>query len=193
MQADAARDPRAASGPVAGVAARYADALFDLALDQKSVDTVLSDLKALRQAARSSVAFRNFLRSPVYSREDQQKAIGAIAEAAKLSLLTRNFLSLVAKNRRLFALEPMIEAYASRVSAHRGEVRAEATAAAPLSDDQLRRLRSEIEAMVGKAVNLDVRVDPEILGGLLVKVGSAMIDSSLKTKLARLKSRMKEA
>lgn len=193
MSSEAAREPRSVSGPVAGVAARYADALFDLALEQKAVDGVLADLKSLQQAARASDAFRSFLRSPVYSREDQQKAIAAIAAAAGVSPLTRNFLSLVAKNRRLFALVPMIEAFAARVSAHRGEVRAEATAAAPLSDDHLRRLRAEIEAMVGKAVNLEVRVDPEILGGLVVKVGSAMIDSSLKTKLARLKTLMKEA
>ncbi|MBY0421084.1 MAG: F0F1 ATP synthase subunit delta [Parvularculaceae bacterium] len=178
---------------MAGIAARYADALFDLALEQRSVDAVSTDLNEIKRSARASEAFRRFLRSPVYSREEQEKTIAAIAEAAKLSFLTRNFLALVARNRRLFVLEAMIDAYSARVAAHRGEVRAEATAAAPLSDDHLRRLRSEIEAMVGKAVILDVRVDPEILGGLVVKVGSTMIDSSLKTKLARLKTRMKEA
>ncbi len=194
MPADAAAsNARPRTGPVAGIASRYAGALFDLALETNVVDAVDGDLKRLKQAVKGSEPFRQFLRSPVYGADDQMRAIGAIAEKAGVSALTRNFLLLVAKNRRLFALEPMIDAFAARLSAHRGEVRAEAVSAAPLSEDHVRRLRHEIEAMVGKAVNLDLAVDPEILGGLVVKVGSTMIDSSLKTKLARLKSVMKEA
>ena len=193
MPADVAAQSRSLSGPVAGIASRYADALFEISLESGVVDTVSSDLKGLRAAIRGSADFRSFLKSPVYDAEDQSRAAAAIAERAGLAPLTRNFVSLIAKNRRLFALEPMIDAFEAKLAAHRGEVRAEVTSAAPLSDDHVRRLRHEIEAMVGKAVNLDLRVDAEILGGLVVKVGSTMIDSSLKTKLARLKSLMKEA
>lgn len=194
MPADAAAsETRIGTGPVAGIAARYADALFDLALQSNVVDAVDGDFKRLKAAMRASGDLRRFLRSPVWGANEQTKAIIAIADRAGAGALTRNFLMLVARNRRLFALGPMIDAFAARLSTHRGEVRAEATSAAPLSDDHVRRLRHEIEAIVGKAVNLDLRVDPEILGGLVVKVGSTMIDSSLKTKLARLKSVMKEA
>lgn len=195
MPADVAAvaESRPGTGPVAGIAARYAGALFELALETKAVDAVDADLKALKSAIRASADLRAFVRSPVYGADDQMKAVAAIAERIGLTPLTRNFLLLVARNRRLFALQPMIEAFAARLSAHRGEVRAEATSAAALSDDHVRRLRHEVEAIVGKTVNLDLKVDPEILGGLVVKVGSTMIDSSLKTKLARLKSVMKEA
>lgn len=194
MPADAAaHHTRRIAGPIAAIAARYADALFDLARDSGVVDAVETDLKSLKGMVRQSGELRRFLMSPVYGADDQMNAIVAVTARAGAAPLTRNFLSLVARNRRLFALEPMIDAFAARLAAHRGEVRAEVTSAAPLSDDHVRRLRHEIEAMVGKAVTLDLAVDPEILGGLVVKVGSTMIDSSLKTKLARLKSVMKEA
>ncbi|MEE2691387.1 MAG: F0F1 ATP synthase subunit delta [Pseudomonadota bacterium] len=181
------------SGPVAGIAERYADALFDLARESESIEAVEADLKALKAAIAGSPELRAFLASPLYGAEDQQRAVAAVAGKAGFTPLVSNFLALVAKNRRLFALDPMIRAFIERLAKHRGEVSAEALSAAPLSEDHLKRLRSEIEAMVGKAVNLTVGVDPELLGGLVVKVGSTMIDSSLKTKLNRLKSVMKEA
>ena len=183
----------AGGGVVSGIAARYADALFELALEGGALDSVAADLKGLRAAIDASPDFKTFLSSPVYGADEQERAISAIAEKAGLSALTRNFVSLVAKNRRLFALEGMIAAFAQRLAAHRGEVSAEAISAAALNDDQTKRLRSEIETIVGKAVNLSTRVDPDLLGGLIVKVGSTMIDSSLRTKLNRLKSVMKEA
>jgi len=183
----------AASGPVAGIARRYAGALFDLALEAGAIEATEKDLKTLRAAIDAGADFRSFLKSPVYGAEDQMRAITAIADKAALSSLTKNFLSLVAKNRRLFALEPMTAAFFAILAEHRGEMSAEATSATPLNDEQVKRLRTEIETIVGKAINLTTRVDPDLLGGLVVKVGSTMVDSSLKTKLNRLKSVMKEA
>lgn len=188
MSSDAASSPA-----VSGAALRYAEALFDLALDNGALEKVEADLNSIGKSVSGSADFRSFLTSPVYDAEDKARAIAAIAEKAGVSLLTRNFLGVVAANRRLGALEGMMTAFARRLAVHRGEVAAEAVAAAPLNDDQARRLRSEIERVVGKAVNLSVKVDKDLLGGLVVKVGSKMIDSSLKTKLNRLKSVMKEA
>lgn len=188
MSSDAASTPT-----ISGAASRYAEALFDLALDQGALETVEKDIAGLAAAIGASADFRGFLTSPVYDAEDKARAVGAIAEKAGLSTLTRNFLGVVAANRRLFALESMIAAFRQRLADHRGEVSAEAIAAAALNDEQTKRLRGEIERVVGKAVNLSVKVDKDLLGGMIVKVGSKMIDSSLKTKLNRLKSVMKEA
>ncbi|MBB5517889.1 F0F1 ATP synthase subunit delta [Amphiplicatus metriothermophilus] len=182
-----------AAGPVAGVAARYAEALFELALEEGALEAIEVDVAALRAAVAESEDLRVFLKNPVYGVEEQTRAMAALAEKAGFAPLMRNFLALVAKNRRLFALPAILAAFAARLAAHRGEVAADAIAAVPLNDEQIKRLRHELEAMVGRAVNLSVRVDPELLGGLVVKVGSTMIDSSLKTKLNRLKSVMKEA
>jgi F-type H+-transporting ATPase subunit delta len=174
-------------------AARYAEALFDLAADGKVLEQVEADLKSLSAAIAGSAEMRAMLKSPVYDADAKARAMAAIADKAGLSPLTKNFLGVVAKNRRLFALDGVIAAFMQRLAAHRGEVSAEAVSAAPLNTDQTKRLRGEIERVVGKAVNLTVKVDPELLGGMVVKVGSTMIDSSLKTKLNRLKSVMKEA
>ncbi|MEL7487635.1 MAG: F0F1 ATP synthase subunit delta [Pseudomonadota bacterium] len=176
-----------------GAAGRYAEALFDLAKDAGAVDAIETDLKAIGAAIAASTEFSDFLASPVYGREDKEAAIAAFAEKAGFGELTTNFLRLVAKKGRLFAIGAMIKGYNDLAAYHRGEVRAEATSAAPLNEEQTRRLRGEIEGLVGKAVNLDTRVDPDLLGGLVVKVGSAMIDSSLRSKLEKLKNAMKEA
>ena len=193
MSATSASENPTAAVRLSGVALRYAEALFDLAKEEGALEAVEGDMKALSGSIASAPEFRDFLKSPVYGAEEKAGAIAAIAEKANFSPLTRNFLNLVAKNRRLFALEGVIAAFMQALAKHRGEVSAEATAAAALSDDQIKRLRGEIEGIVGKAVNLNVKVDPEILGGLIVKVGSTMIDSSLRSKLTRLKSKMKEA
>jgi F-type H+-transporting ATPase subunit delta len=197
MAAHSASSDFAAAGPMSGLmsglAGRYAGALFDLALEADGLDAASADLQTLRGAIDASSDLKSFLLSPVYGADDQARAIAAIAEKAGLSPLTKNFLGLVARNRRLFALEAMIAAFAARLAVHRGEVSAEAVSAAPLNDEQTRRLRGEIETIVGKAVNLSLRTDPDLLGGMIVKVGSTMIDSSLRTKLNRLKSVMKEA
>jgi len=178
---------------LSGAAGRYAEALFDLAKDAGAIDGVEDDMRSLSAAITGSNDFRDFLRSPVYGREEKENAIVAVVDKAGLSGLSKNFIGLVAKKGRLFALEEMIDGFGKLAAHHRGEVRAEAVSAAPLNDEQLRRLRGEIEGIVGKAVNLNTSVDPDLLGGLIVKVGSTMIDSSLRTKLNKLKSAMKEA
>lgn len=188
MSSEAATTPS-----VSGAAGRYAEALFELALEQGAIETVEKDLKMLAATAAKSSDFGDFLVSPVYGAEDKAKAIDAIAAKAEISALTRNFLGVVAANRRLSALPGMIAAFEKRLADHRGEISAEAIAASPLNDEQQIRLRGEIERVVGKAVNLSVKVDQDLLGGMIVKIGSKMIDSSLKTKLNRLKSVMKEA
>jgi F-type H+-transporting ATPase subunit delta len=188
MSSQAAASPR-----LSGVALRYAGALFDLALDEKALERVETDLQSLARSIAASAELKSVLTSPVYGADDKARAIEAIAAKAAMAPLTVKFLGVVARNGRLFALEGMIAAFANRLAAHRGEVAAEAIAAAPLNDEQSKRLRGEIERVVGKAVNLSVKVDADLLGGMVVKVGSKMIDSSLKTKLNRLKSVMKEA
>ena len=178
---------------LSGAAGRYAEALFDLARDENAVDAIEKDLKTLHVAIGAAPAFRDFLASPLYSRDDQENAISAIAEKSDVSGLTNNFLRLVAKKGRLFLLPKMIGDFLKLAAHARGEIDAEATSAAPLSDEQAKRLRCEIERLAGRAVSLQTKVDPELLGGLVVKVGSTMIDSSLRTKLNKLKTAMKEA
>ncbi len=179
--------------PVSGVAGRYASALFELALDAGALEAVEGELTILQGAIDGSPDLKAFLKSPVYDRDDQLSAMGALAEKAGFSTLVTNFLKLIAKNRRLFALTDIIRAFRAHAADHRGEVSAEAATAAPMTDDQVKALRLEIERMVGKAVNLETRVDPDLLGGLVVKIGSQMVDASLKTKLNRLKTVMKKA
>lgn len=181
------------SPTLSGAAGRYAEALFDLARDEKALETVEGDLKTLRAAMDDGAEFRDFLTSPVYTRDDQEAAIAAIAQKAGAAALTTNFLRLVAQKGRLFSLEKMIDEFTKLAAHARGEVEAEATSAASLSDEQTKRLRGEIEGLVGRAVSLRTKVDPDLLGGLVVKIGSTMIDSSLRTKLNKLKTAMKEA
>ncbi|GJL90808.1 F0F1 ATP synthase subunit delta [Hyphococcus sp.] len=181
------------SAPVSGAAGRYASALFDLARDSHAIEAVEGELSTLQSAIAASDDLRAFLKSPVYGRDEQLAAIGALASKAGFGALVSNFLKLIAQNRRLSALEEMIRAFRALSASHRGEVTAEAATAAAMSDDQIKALRLEIERMVGKAVNLETRVDPDLLGGLVVKIGSKMVDASLKTKLNRLKTVMKKA
>lgn len=178
---------------LSGAAGRYAEALFDLAREAGAIEDVERDLNAINDVIASVPDFRDFLKSPVYGRAEKERAISEIVSKAGLQNVTRNFVALVAKKGRLFALDEMIDGFFKLTAHHRGEVRAEATSAAPLNDEQVRRLRGEIEGRVGKAINLQTSVDPELLGGLVVKVGSTMVDSSLRTKLNKLKSVMKEA
>lgn len=179
--------------PTAGIAGRYASALFDLALEESGLEAVETDLATLKAAIDGSTDLQRALKSPLVSRDALGAAMAAILEKAGVGTLTRNFVGLLARNRRLFALRDVITAFTAMLADHRGEVRAEARAAVALDEDQIRRLRTEIEAAVGKAVKLETRVDPDLLGGLVVKVGSRMIDSSLRTKLNRLRTAMKEA
>lgn len=178
---------------MSGVAGRYATALFDLAKEAGAVEAIEGELRALQNSIDASAELRGFLKSPVYDRAEQMAVIEALADKAGFGALTANFLKLIAKNRRLFALEDMIRAFAKLAAEDRGEISAEATTAVAMNDDQVKALRLEIEALVGKAVNLETRVDPDLLGGLIVKIGSKMVDASLRTKLNRLKTVMKEA
>lgn len=173
------------------MASRYAAALYDLADEQKALDGVAADLKSLRQMINDSDDFRRFIKSPVFSRAEQSGAIQAISEKAGLSALTQKFLGLVAANRRLADLPGMITGFLETLAKHRGEVAAEVTSAATLSDAQLSAITAALKQTVGRTVTLSSKVDPSILGGLIVKVGSRMVDSSIKSKLQRLKLAMK--
>jgi F-type H+-transporting ATPase subunit delta len=176
---------------VASLAERYAAALFELADERHELDTVAGDLRELRTMLHESTDLGRLFRSPVLSREDQAKAIAALGERAGLSRLTRDFLGIVAGNRRLFAVRAMIEAFLNQLAERRGEVTAEVTTAQPLNDTQQNTLGEQLRRAVGRRVTIDVKVDPSLLGGMIVKVGSRMIDGSLKSRLHRLQLAMK--
>lgn len=176
---------------VSGLAERYAAALFELADERRMLDPVAADLRALQAMIGESADLVRLLRSPILSRAAQEKAIAALAERAGLSPLVRDFLRVAARNRRLFAVPAMIEAYLAKLAERRGEVTAEVTAAQPLSPTQLERLGEELRRALGRRVAVAVRVDRGLLGGLIVKVGSRMVDGSLRSKLARLQLAMK--
>jgi F-type H+-transporting ATPase subunit delta len=173
------------------LAGRYASALLDLADEQKALDQVADDLKALRSLIAESEDLRRLLDSPVFSREEQRKAMTALMEKVETGELTRRFVLVVADNHRLFALPAMIEAYLSELAQRRGEITAEVTAARNLSDAQQAALLEALRTAVGSKVQLDLKVNPALIGGLVVKVGSRMIDSSLRSKLQRLQLAMK--
>jgi F-type H+-transporting ATPase subunit delta len=176
---------------VSGVAERYAAALFDLADERRVLDDVASDLRELRAMLAASADLSRLVRSPILTRSEQAKAIAALAQSAGFSPLIRDFLAVVAKNRRLFAVPAMIEAYLARLAERRGEVTAEVTAAQPLNETQLDLLSEQLRRSVGRRVSIDARVDPGLIGGMIVKIGSRMIDGSLKSKLQRLQLAMK--
>jgi F-type H+-transporting ATPase subunit delta len=180
-----------ASTGVSGLADRYAAALFDLADERKELDTVAADLRQLRDMILGSADLRRLVRSPVLSRTEQARAIGAVADSAGLSQLTRNFLGLIAQNRRLFALPAMIEAYLAQLAARRGEVTAQVVAAQQLTPAQEAAINDQLRKAVGSKVAVDVRVDPSLLGGMIIKVGSRMVDASVRSKLQRLQLAMK--
>ncbi|WP_119462904.1 F0F1 ATP synthase subunit delta [Rhodospirillaceae bacterium SYSU D60014] len=178
------------NGP-GGLAARYAAALFDLADEKKELDSVAADLSALKSMISESEALDRLLRSPVLSREEQGRAMSALLEKAGTGDLVRRFVGLVAENRRLFVLADMIDAYLAQLASRRGEVTAQVTSAHPLSDAQQQAVTEALRRVVGGKVAVDLSVDRSLIGGLIVKVGSRMIDSSLRTKLQRLQIAMK--
>ena len=176
---------------VSGVAGRYASALFELASETKSVDKTGAGLDAFQALLDSSEDLTRLVRSPVFSADDQISALEAICAKAGVEGLALNFIKLVTKNRRLFSIADMIRAYANLLAASRGEVRAEVTSAEELSESHVKDLKAALKASIGRDVQLSTRVDPSLLGGLIVKVGSRMMDNSLKTKLQNLKIAMK--
>ena len=177
---------------VSGVAGRYANALFDLAKDSKSVPAVAKDLDGFAEMLDASDDLTRLVRSPVFSAEDQIRALDAVLAKAKIGGLTANFLRLVARNRRLFAVADMIRGFRALVAADKGEMTAEVTSAQKLTAAQAKSLQAALKSVTGKTVALSETVDESIIGGLVVKVGSRMIDTSIRTKLNSLKTRMKE-
>ena len=181
----------AESTGISGLAERYAAALFELADERHALDATAGDVRELRTMLHGSADLTRMVRSPVLSRGEQAKAIEALAENAKLSELTRDFLAIVARNRRLFAVPAMIEAYLAKLAERRGEVTAEITAAQTLSQAQQDALVDQLRRVVGSRVAIDLKVDPGLLGGMVVKIGSRMVDGSLKGQLQRLQLSMK--
>lgn len=176
---------------VSGIAGRYATALFELARDAGQLDAVAKDLDALARMLVDSADLVRLVRSPVFGREEQAKAISAIAEKAGMTDLVRRFLGVLANNRRLFAVSGMIAAFKTLLSHHRGEALAEVVSAVPLDDAQLAQIKSSLSSATAGNVVINAKVDPSLIGGLIVKFGSRMIDASIQTKLNNLKSAMK--
>ena len=178
---------------VSGMAGRYATALFELALEEKAVDAVRADLEKFQALVDANPDLQRLVRSPVFTADEQARALGGVLEKAGIDGLAAKFLKLVASNRRLFAVREMIVAYRALVARHKGEVSAEVTVAEELNDKYRDALAAALKSVTGKDVDLAVKVDPAIIGGLVVKLGSRMVDSSLRTKLNAIKHAMKEA
>jgi F-type H+-transporting ATPase subunit delta len=178
---------------MASVAGRYASALFDLANEERKLAEVEQDVAILQRLLDESEDFRRMVLSPVFSADEQGRAVAAIAQRTGLSSLGTNFVRLLARGRRLFALADILKAFRQMLARHRGEVMADVSSAHPLSENQMAALMDTLSSTAGgKRVRINTKVDPALLGGLVVKMGSRMIDSSLRTKLDNLKNRMKE-
>jgi F-type H+-transporting ATPase subunit delta len=179
---------------VSGMAGRYASALFELALEEKALDSVKADLEKFDALLAESPDLKRLVRSPVFSADDKLKALSAILDKAGIKGLAANFLRVLTTNRRLFAVRDVVRGYRALVARHRGEVTAQVIVAEKLSDKNLAALKDALKSKTaGKDIDLDVKIDPSIIGGLIVKVGSQMVDSSLRTKLNSIKLAMKEA
>jgi F-type H+-transporting ATPase subunit delta len=178
---------------VSGVSGRYATALFELARDEKSVDAVKADLDKFAAMLAESDDLRRLVRSPVFAAEAQSKALTAVLEQAGISGISANFLRVLTANRRLFVVGDVIRAFNALVASFKGEASADVTVAEALSDRNLDALKAALKSVTGRDVTLNVKVDPSIIGGLVVKLGSRMVDSSLRTKLNSIKNAMKEA
>jgi F-type H+-transporting ATPase subunit delta len=179
---------------ISGMAGRYANALFELALEEKALDAVKSDLEKFDALIAENPDLHRLVRSPVYGADEQLKALSAILDKVSIGGIAANFLRVVTANRRLFAVRGMIRGFRALVAKHRGEVSADVTVAEALNGKNLEALESALKSVTGgKDIDLDIKIDPAIIGGLIVKVGSRMVDSSLRTKLNAIKLAMKEA
>jgi F-type H+-transporting ATPase subunit delta len=183
----------AAEPIVSGMAGRYATALFDLARETNAIDAVKADLERFNGLAAESPDLTRLVRSPVFSADEQLQALSAVLERAEIGGLAAKFLKLVTTNRRLFAVRDMVKAYRQLVAEYKGEATAEVTVAERLKDEHVAALRSALKAVSGKDVDLDIKIDPAIIGGLVVKLGSRMVDTSLRTRLNAIRHAMKEA
>ncbi|XSC44116.1 F0F1 ATP synthase subunit delta [Bradyrhizobium sp. RDT10] len=184
----AAEDPS-----VSGVSGRYATALFELARDEKSVDAVKADLEKFEAMLNESADLKRLVRSPVFSADAQAKALNAVLDKAGISGTSAKLLKVLTANRRLFAVADVIRAFRALVAQFKGEATADVTVAEQLNEKNLDALKTALKSVTGKDVALNVKVDPSIIGGLVVKLGSRMVDSSLRTKLNSIKHAMKEA
>ncbi len=180
------------SSPVSSIAERYAGSLYELAVQSNTVDQVEADLSRFETLLSESDDLARMIKSPVFSAEEQFKALVAIADKAGITGLVGNFLRVVAQNRRLFAVPSMIKAFRAIAAEARGEVAADVTSAHPLSAAQEQELKATLKGVTGKDVAINAVVDPSLLGGLVVKIGSRQIDTSLRTKLNSLKLALKE-
>jgi F-type H+-transporting ATPase subunit delta len=184
----AAEDPS-----VSGVSGRYATALFELARDEKSVDAVKADLDRFEAMLADSADLKRLVRSPVFSAGAQSKALTAVLDKAGITGTSANFLKVLTANRRLFIVADVVRGFRALVAKFRGEATADVTVAEALNEKNLDALKTALKSVTGKDVALNVKVDPSIIGGLVVKLGSRMVDSSLRTKLNSIKHAMKEA
>ena len=184
----AAEDPS-----VSGVSGRYATALFELARDEKSIDAVRADLDRFEAMLNDSADLKRLVRSPVFSAGEQSKALIAVLDKAGIAGVSANFLKVLTANRRLFVVTDVIRAFRALVAKFKGEATADITVAEARSEKNLDALKTALKTVTGKDVALNVKVDPSIIGGLVVKLGSRMVDSSLRTKLNSIKHAMKEA
>lgn len=178
-------------GIQASLSGRYAIALFDLAREEKSIETVETNLAALRAALDESPEFKALTTSPLVTRAQAKAAVAATAQSMGLDATTTKFLGVLADNRRLAQLPAIIRAFRQLAARHRGETTAEVASAHPLTDDQVTELKQQLRQRVGRDVTVDLSVDTSLLGGLVVKIGSQMIDSSIKTRLNALAHAMK--
>ena len=175
----------------ASLAGRYASALFELARDQRQIESVGKSLEALSQAVLDSKDFNELVTSPLVSREEAGRAFAALAPQFGLDPITTNFLGVLARNGRKKELLAVIRSFRRLAADHRGETTAQVVTARPLSDEQLAGLRQQLRVRAGREVNLDASIDPSLLGGIVVKLGSQQIDASIRTKLNRLAQAMK--
>lgn len=177
---------------ISGVAERYASSLYELAAQAKSVDAVAKDLARFQDLIDGSDDLQRLIKSPVFSADDQSRSIEALITKAGIKGLVSNFLKVVARNRRLFAVPAIVRAYGEIVARERGEVTADVTTAHKLTAEQEKELKAALSSVTGKTVTLNVTVDASLLGGLIVKIGSRQVDTSLRTKLSTLKLALKE-
>jgi F-type H+-transporting ATPase subunit delta len=178
-------------GIQASLAGRYAIALFELAQERDQLDAVAASLAALTQALAESDDFRTLTTSPLIGRDEAVRAVAAAAEAMRLDPVTTNFVGVLARNRRLTQLGGVIRAFNTLAARHRGEINAEVTSAHRLDDGQVEAIRKNLRTRMGRDIAVDLNVDPAILGGLVVKIGSRRIDGSIRTKLNNLAQAMK--
>jgi F-type H+-transporting ATPase subunit delta len=178
-------------GIQASLAGRYATALFGLARDEQQIDSVTRSLDSLEAALAESADFRALTTSPLIGRADAGKAVRALTPALGLDPITANFLGVLADNGRLSELKAIIRSVKALAAGHRGETTAEVTSAFPLDDAQVAELKANLRSRIGRDVTIDARVDPNLLGGIVVRLGSRMIDASIRTKLNTLAQAMK--